>query len=200
MTTTLHYLRDLQLWYPHAPTDRRVSASPTERDLARVRVEPERREGTYHTSRTGRYRVSDRAIARHIPHSETPRHNTGGDAVWEIIYDAYIRMPEATRRSLARVCVRSSVGPRPGHGAWGEVPQRPVIEPVIDPVIDPVIPVIGPVIRPVIAHRSCHTPVIDPRAARLAADATCRELPVQQACQRVEQAWSATGHRQKEWE
>ena len=30
---------------------------------------------------------------------------------------------------------RSSVGPRPGHGAWVEVPRRPVIEPVIAIVI-----------------------------------------------------------------
>ena len=51
--------------------------------------------------------------------------------------------------------MRSSAGPRPGQGAWDEVPRRPVIEPVIAIVIVIVIDiVIGIdtviVIRPVI--------------------------------------------------
>ena len=67
---------------------------------------------------------------------------------------------------------RSSVGPRPGHGAWDEVPRRPVIEPVIAIAIGIVIGiamviviVIVIVIRPVARKRKARieTPRWPPR-------------------------------------
>ena len=80
MTTTLHYLHDFQLWYPHGydsglgERDRTPTATPT----GRATVGGGAGGGRGHHT-TGRSPVGDRAIVRDTPHSETPRHNTGGD-------------------------------------------------------------------------------------------------------------------------
>ena len=76
MTTTLHYLHDFQLWYPHG-YDSGLGERDPDRD-ANARQWGGAGGGRGHHT-TGRSPVGDRAIVRDTPHSETPRHNTGGD-------------------------------------------------------------------------------------------------------------------------
>ena len=89
---------------------------------------------------------------------------------------------------------RSSVGPRPGHEAWEEVPQRPVIERVTAIVVIVIVMIIDidVVIRPV--ARKHKTRIERPRQP------LCRLLPEHQRSAKgfSKRTASAIGHGHKE--
>ena len=109
-----------------------------------------------------------------------------------------MRSARPTSASFAR----SSAGPRPGHGAWDEVPRRPVIEPVIATAIGIVIGivmviliviVIVIVIRPVARKRKAR--IETPRRRRVGCCRNSKPAKKVSKC-----CASAIGHGHKEEE
>ena len=88
------------------------------------------------------------------------------------------------------------MGPRPGHGAWDEVPRRPVIEPIIAIAIAiaiVIVTVIVIVIRPVASKRKAR--IETPRRRRVGCCRNSKPAKKVSKC-----CASAIGHGHKEEE